>query len=164
ETVRSLERYEAREGRRASLAQYLAQLALERREEEERELPGHRVILTTLHAAKGLEFPVVFLVGLEEKLLSHKGMPGASPDIPERRRLFYVGITRARERLVITRAKTRMARGRAVQRPPSRFLADLPEEAIETIDLEEPTPESEERSRTFFSDLVAMLESRAAGK
>ena len=163
EIVRSLERYEAREGRRASLAQYLAQLALERREEE-RELPGHRVVLMTLHAAKGLEFPVVFLVGLEEDLLPHKGMQGAPPDLPEERRLCYVGITRARERLVITRAKTRMARGRPVQRPPSRFLADLPEEAIETIDLEEPTPESEERSRTFFSDLVALLERQAAGK
>ncbi len=158
ETVRSLERYEAREGRKASLSQYLAQLALDRREEEERELPGHRVILMTLHAAKGLEFPLVFLVGLEEDLLPHKGIQGAPQDLPEERRLAYVGITRAREELVITRSKTRMQRGRAIVRTPSRFLLDLPEEAIEAIDLEEPTPESEARSETFFGELLAMLQ------
>src|SRR5690606_24883511 len=158
EAVRSLERYEAREGRKASLSQYLAQLALDRREEEERELPGHRVILMTLHAAKGLEFPLVFLVGLEEDLLPHKGIQGAPQDLPEERRLAYVGITRAREELVITRSKTRMQRGRAIVRTPSRFLLDLPEEAIEAIDLEEPTPESEARSETFFGELLAMLQ------
>lgn len=164
ETVRSLERYETREGRKASLTQYLAQLALDRREEEERELPGHRVVLMTLHAAKGLEFPVVFLVGLEEDLLPHKGIQGAPQDLPEERRLAYVGITRARELLTITRSKARMQRGRAIVRTPSRFLSDLPPEAIDEIDLEEPTAESEARSRTFFSDLVAMLERSAAGK
>lgn len=158
EAVRSLERYETKEGRKASLSQYLAQLALDRREEEERELPGHRVPMMTLHAAKGLEFPVVFLVGLEEDLLPHKGIQGAPQDLPEERRLAYVGITRARERLTITRSKGRMQRGRLVVRTPSRFLSDLPEGAIECTDLEEPTPESEEKSQTFFGDLRALLE------
>ncbi len=158
ETVRALERYEAKEGRKASLSQYLAQLALDRREEEERELPGHRVAMMTLHAAKGLEFPVVFLVGLEEDLLPHKGIQGAPQDLPEERRLAYVGITRAREKLTITRSKGRLSRGKMIVRTPSRFLSDLPEDAIECTDLEEPTPESEARSQTFFGELRAMLE------
>lgn len=158
ETLQSLERFESREGRKASLIQYLAQLALDRRDEEEKDLPGNRVIMMTLHAAKGLEFPEVFLVGLEEDLLPHKGIQGAPQDLPEERRLAYVGITRARERLTLTRSKIRIQRGKEVPRTPSRFLEDLPEGAYEAMDLEEPTPESEERSKTFFTDLIRQLE------
>ena len=156
ETLISLERYEKREGRKASLAQYLAQLTLDRKDED-RALPGDRVVLMTLHASKGLEFPVVFLVGLEEDLLPHKGIQGTPQNLAEERRLAYVGITRARERLVITRSAVRVIRGREVPRTPSRFLQDLPAEAIEEKDIGAPDEASDRKSETFFADLIAML-------
>ncbi|AKU90212.1 ATP-dependent helicase [Vulgatibacter incomptus] len=159
ETLVSLERFEAREGKKHSLAQYLAQLTLDRRDDEPA-LPGDRVVMMTLHAAKGLEFPVVFLAGLEEDLLPHKGIQGGPQDLPEERRLAYVGITRARERLFLTRSAARLSRGKEVPRTPSRFLSDLPGHAIEEIDIAQPTEASELRSETFFDELLARLESR----
>jgi DNA helicase-2/ATP-dependent DNA helicase PcrA len=89
----------------------------------------------TLHSAKGLEFPVVFLVGLEEDLLPHGGMQGQPRDLEEERRLCYVGITRAREQLTLTRASARQRRGQTVPRTPSRFLEALPPEQVRVIDL-----------------------------
>jgi DNA helicase-2/ATP-dependent DNA helicase PcrA len=85
--------------------------------------PLHAITLATLHAAKGLEWPVVFLVGLTEGLLpiSYAGTPDA---VEEERRLLYVGVTRARERLRLSWAATG-SRERASERSPSRFLADL---------------------------------------
>jgi len=125
--LRSLEAFERRAGRRPSLAQWLAKLALDSREEEGVE--GSGVSLMSLHAAKGLEFPVVFLAGLEEDLLPCAGIQGEPRDVAEERRLAYVGITRARERLYLTRAAARVRRGKTLPRTPSRFLADLPAEA-----------------------------------
>jgi DNA helicase-2/ATP-dependent DNA helicase PcrA len=89
----------------------------------------------TLHSAKGLEFPVVFLVGLEEDLLPHGGMQGQPRDLEEERRLCYVGITRAREQLTLTRAGARQRRGQAVPRTPSRFLQPLPADQVRLVDL-----------------------------
>ena len=82
-----------------------------------------RVLLSTLHAAKGLEFAVVFIVGLEDGVLPLLEADGTAPE--EERRLFYVGITRARERLVLSRSAERSWRGRLQRLPPSRFLADF---------------------------------------
>jgi DNA helicase II / ATP-dependent DNA helicase PcrA len=93
----------------------------------------------TLHAAKGLEFQVVFLVGLEEGLLPHSGMQGEAPNLDEERRLAYVGFTRARDELILTRAAVRVRRGREVVRTPSRFLENLPADAVETLDLTVPS-------------------------
>ncbi|MBZ0307004.1 MAG: ATP-binding domain-containing protein, partial [Anaerolineae bacterium] len=83
-------------------------------------------VLLTLHSAKGLEFPVVFLVGLEEKLLPHERSLLEAHQLAEERRLFYVGITRAKERLYITHALTRRSYFAADYTEPSRFLDDLP--------------------------------------
>ena len=121
--VRSLEAYEERE-RRPSLEAFLSRLALDSREEEPEVAEG--VTLMTLHGAKGLEFPVVFLVGCEEDLLPVKGMQGEARDLEEERRLAYVGITRARETLWMTRARVRSKRGKLDPRTPSRFLSVLP--------------------------------------
>ncbi len=121
--LRSLDRFEQRAGRRPTLAQWLAKLALDSREEE---APGEGVSLLSLHAAKGLEFPVVFLAGAEEDLLPSAGIQGEARDLEEERRLCYVGITRAREELFLTRAAARVKRGKTLPRTPSRFLADLP--------------------------------------
>ncbi len=161
----SLERFEKREGKKGSLAQYLAQLTLDRRDEEPA-APGDEVRMSTLHAAKGLEFPVVFLVGWEEDLFPHKGIQGAPQDLAEERRLAYVGITRARERLYVSRCGTRIARGKELPRTPSRFLDDLPDAAIEKLDIAAPTEESQKKSETFFADLLTKLSSgrpRAGG-
>jgi DNA helicase-2/ATP-dependent DNA helicase PcrA len=120
--------------RRGDLTQFLEDAALvsdmvsERREA----LQEHGVTISTLHAAKGLEFPVVFLVGMEEELLPHKFAleEGGADALEEERRLAYVGMTRAREHLYLTHARQRLAGNRPVLSKPSRFLAELPTEIL----------------------------------
>lgn len=87
-----------------------------------------QVALMTLHAAKGLEFPVVFIAGLEDELLPHVNAMQSEDGVEEERRLMYVGITRARERLVLTRAVVRNHFGEFVSRNGSRFLDEIPPE------------------------------------
>ncbi|MCX6022821.1 MAG: UvrD-helicase domain-containing protein [Chloroflexi bacterium] len=89
------------------------------------------VTLITLHAAKGLEFPVVFLVGLEEGLFPHMRSLDDPKQMEEERRLAYVGITRAKERLFMVRAFRRNMMGQSQANPPSRFLKDVPAELIQ---------------------------------
>jgi DNA helicase II / ATP-dependent DNA helicase PcrA len=93
------------------------------------------VTLMTLHNAKGLEFPVVFLVGLEEQLIPHRSATGSMQEIEEERRLLYVGITRAQERLFLVHCASRMSFGRTDFARPSRFLEDLPSGELEDVDL-----------------------------
>lgn len=88
---------------------------------------SERVMLMTLHAAKGLEFPVVFIVGCEHDLIPLQ-LPGMASDKEEERRLFYVGMTRAREQLYFVRAKRRMLFGNVYQTYPSPFLSDIEEQ------------------------------------
>jgi superfamily I DNA/RNA helicase len=82
------------------------------------------VSLLTLHAAKGLEFPVVFIVGLEEEILPLR-WDGGGEEAEEERRLFYVGMTRAESHLLLSRAERRIWRGRPCSLSPSRFLNDI---------------------------------------
>ncbi|MCL2463572.1 MAG: UvrD-helicase domain-containing protein, partial [Micrococcales bacterium] len=89
------------------------------------------VTLMTLHTAKGLEFPVVFLTGMEDGTFPHVRSLSDAEQLAEERRLAYVGVTRARERLYISRAAVRTAWGMPNEFPPSRFLADLPDELID---------------------------------
>ena len=97
------------------------------------------VTLMTLHTAKGLEFPVVFLVGWEDGQFPHMRALGDPVELSEERRLAYVGITRARERLYLSRAMTRSNWGTPQNNPPSRFLAEIPQELVDWI-REEPAP------------------------
>jgi ATP-dependent DNA helicase UvrD/PcrA len=90
-----------------------------------------RVSLMTLHSAKGLEFPLVFMVGMEEGLLPYYLRLDNAEELEEERRLCYVGMTRARERLYMTAAVTRHLFGMGQRRIPSRFLRDIPEEIIQ---------------------------------
>ncbi|GAA3297761.1 hypothetical protein GCM10020295_31480 [Streptomyces cinereospinus] len=80
----------------------------------------------TLHTAKGLEFPVVFLTGMEDGVFPHLRALGQTKELEEERRLAYVGITRARERLYLTRSVMRSAWGQPQYNPPSRFLEEIP--------------------------------------
>ncbi len=88
--------------------------------------------LLTLHASKGLEFPIVFISGLDEKLLPHSRSMDDEEEMAEERRLFYVGITRTRERLFLTRAESRAMYGGYDFTEPCRFLADIPASLINT--------------------------------
>jgi DNA helicase-2/ATP-dependent DNA helicase PcrA len=88
----------------------------------------------TLHAAKGLEFPVVAIVGLEEGCLPHARAREHPDQMEEERRLFFVGITRAREQLVLSKAAYRTLRGLRERTASSPFLAELPREHLEVID------------------------------
>ncbi|MCP2326558.1 DNA helicase-2/ATP-dependent DNA helicase PcrA [Hamadaea flava] len=92
--------------------------------------PEHQGVVTlmTLHTAKGLEFPVVFLTGLEDGVFPHMRSLSEVAELEEERRLAYVGITRARQRLFLSRAATRSAWGQPQYNPPSRFLEELPPE------------------------------------
>ena len=162
--VGSLARFEAKARGADALGDYLRKLSLE--SGEEADTSGDKVVLTTLHGAKGLEFPVVFMVGLEEELLPHARTlsPQATDaldaehasDVSEERRLCYVGITRAQRKLYITRACTRVSRGRQVPRLPSRFLLEIPDELLEVRDLAEEAkaavPQAELRS--FFASFA----------
>ena len=91
---------------------------------------GGVVTLMTLHTAKGLEFPVVFLTGWEDGLFPHLRALGDPTELAEERRLAYVGLTRARHRLYLSRAVTRSAWGQPMTNPASRFLADVPESLV----------------------------------
>ena len=93
------------------------------------------VTLMTLHAAKGLEFPVVFIVGLEEGLLPHSRVLKDGGDVEEERRLFFVGITRARRELYLSQCRVRSFRGQTQATQPSQFLGELPEGPIVVRDL-----------------------------
>ncbi len=116
-----------------SLAELLAQMSLQERLEDDDEAADGQVRLMTLHAAKGLEFDHVHLVGVEEGLLPHqKNLEG--PGVDEERRLAYVGITRARRQLVITYSLSRKRFGSIVDCMPSRFLEELPEELLERVE------------------------------
>src|SRR2546421_3309969 len=183
--LRQLIEYEQREEQRAAanagqqedsepfaggLSGYLARLALDSREADGD--PGDAVTLMTLHGAKGLEWRCVFLCGMEEGLLPHSGRgfddvgPGPRADgalnLEEERRLCYVGMTRARERLILTRAAERTKRGQPVPRTPSRFLEDIPAELVDAIDLGGPlqaAPKAvqQAKARNFFASMTELL-------
>jgi DNA helicase-2/ATP-dependent DNA helicase PcrA len=116
------------------LQAFLAHAALE---SGETQAQGHTdaVQLMTLHAAKGLEFDSVFLVGMEEGLFPHQRSSTDPAQLEEERRLCYVGITRARERLILSYAQSRRLHGAEFHHPPSRFLRELPPELVEEVRL-----------------------------
>jgi DNA helicase-2/ATP-dependent DNA helicase PcrA len=91
----------------------------------------------TLHNAKGLEFPVVFIIGLEDGIFPHYRSMGEPAALEEERRLLYVGVTRARERLYLTHAWSRTLFGTSSYNPPSRFLAEIPSELVRAIEEED---------------------------
>ena len=113
---------------------------------------GGVVTLMTLHTAKGLEFPTVFLTGLEEGVFPHSRSLGDPNEIEEERRLAYVGLTRARERLYLTRASTRFMFGTPTYNAPSRFFGEIPEHLME------------QKSPTFTPKIKSAPAVRSTGK
>src|SRR5215203_2064231 len=121
------------EGGGATLADFLEQVALVADADSIPDANGHGGVVTlmTLHTAKGLEFPVVFLTGMEDGVFPHLRTLGDPKELEEERRLAYVGITRARRRLFVSRAVTRSAWGQPSYNPASRFLDEVPEELVD---------------------------------
>jgi ATP-dependent DNA helicase UvrD/PcrA len=116
-----------------SIADFLEQVALVT-EQDEYDEESSSVTLMTLHNAKGLEFPVVFMVGLEDGIFPHYRSMGDSAQLEEERRLAYVGITRARERLYLCHAWSRTLWGSTNYNPPSRFLSEIPSDLLREIE------------------------------
>jgi superfamily I DNA/RNA helicase len=163
----TLARREQREGAGTEwLAAFLRALTLDL--EAEGEDPADVVTLSTLHGSKGLEFEVVFVIGCEEGYLPHARTidprqtdpaDAGAADLEEERRLFYVGITRARERLFLSRAGARTLRGQRVPRTPSRFLLEIPAELLEVVDVKNEAPTTTGETAANVEAILALLRS-----
>ncbi|BCA26204.1 DNA helicase Rep [Metapseudomonas otitidis] len=138
-----------------AIAKLVLRDMLERQQEEEEGAEG--VQMMTLHASKGLEFPYVFIMGVEEDILPHRSSIEADT-IEEERRLAYVGITRARQNLAMTFAAKRKQYGEIIDCSPSRFLDELPPEDLEWEGMDDtPTEVKAVRGNTALADIRAML-------
>lgn len=144
----------------AEMANHLSLMdILERQDEEE---GGDRVRLMTLHTAKGLEFPHVFLVGMEEELLPHRTSI-EEENIEEERRLAYVGITRARQTLTFTLARKRKRFGELIAGDPSRFLEELPSNDLDwDVKREKNAEETRARGSAHLANLKGLLQTTGA--
>ncbi|HYS50099.1 MAG TPA: 3'-5' exonuclease, partial [Xanthobacteraceae bacterium] len=109
-----------------------------------------RVSLLTLHAAKGLEFPVVFIVGLEDGILPLRWGARDDAAAAEERRLFYVGMTRAKDRLILSRARQRLWRGKVRALEPSPFLGDIEAELVRHQQVDPTRRKPENRQLSLF--------------
>jgi DNA helicase-2/ATP-dependent DNA helicase PcrA len=112
---------------------------------------GGAVTLMTLHAAKGLEFPVVAMIGLEEGVLPHARSRGNLYELEEERRLAFVGITRAQKKLILTKAAWRTVRGLRDRTIPSPFLNEMPLDKLDVIDRTE-LPVDDDRARAEYRE------------
>jgi len=134
------------------LQSFLEDITLDAEMEEEKENAGDAVTLITMHSCKGLEFPRVYIVGLEEGLLPHSRST-VEGTLDEERRLFYVAVTRAMHSLVISHCGGRKKYGQLMPCHPSRFLKELPAELVEEPDGKDSKPVSQETGKNFFAAL-----------
>jgi superfamily I DNA/RNA helicase len=144
--------------RRGSVQDFLDELTLDREREEDKKEDAKGVTLITLHAAKGLEFSQVFLIGAEDGLLPHERSKSEGT-VDEERRLFYVGITRAMKSLTITHCRNRLKFGSAMHCRPSPFLKEIEGEGVLTESHEQimSRPVAQEDIAASFASLRAML-------
>ena len=149
----------------ATLKMFVERLLLADNNDKDKDADGmmkNEVQLMTLHSSKGLEFDVVFFVGVEEELMPHKNVVQEDGDIDEERRLCYVGITRAKKRLIMTYAQERRIYGNDHKRYPSRFVVELKEPFLKEVDrtgFAHMTQEEEEEHKSdFFNDLLSSLD------
>lgn len=142
----------ATDGDGTGLARFLEEVALTADTDEiDRSQPS--VHLMTLHSAKGLEFPIVFIVGLEEGLIPHSRSMLSEREMEEERRLLYVGITRAREKVYFLFTQQRLLFGSTQINPPSRFLEDIPDDLMESA--ESHIPVISHRKQSFFNSFTS---------
>ncbi|RJQ56950.1 MAG: ATP-dependent DNA helicase Rep [Nitrospiraceae bacterium] len=156
--VESITHYESTE-ESPSLHGFLETMALTDLVEEKEEKGGRGVTLISFHSSKGLEFPVVFIAGMEEDIIPHRKSSDSDEGIEEERRLFYVGITRAMNELFITYTEHRSKYGKQAPSVPSRFLKEVPEEAVNKLDrFEELGPEEEKAYvKKLYDNFMAKL-------
>jgi superfamily I DNA/RNA helicase len=136
---------------------FLEEITLDEEREEEDEGPDDAVTLITMHSCKGLEFPHVYIVGLEDGLLPH-ARSKAEGTLDEERRLFYVAITRAMHTLTISHCGARKKYGQPLPCHPSRFLGELPEELVEHADENAKQPVTVETGKNMFATLRGVVE------
>ncbi len=155
----SVGRFEQRtrdKGKQPRWHEYFGTVQLDNNTEDKEEVDQGKVTLATLHSAKGLEWDHVFIIGVEEGTMPHRRVmaqrasDAIAGDLEEERRLFYVGITRAREQLWLTRGASRRERGQQVPREPSRFIEELPETHVHHYDIRN----EEELSSTAIGDMA----------
>ena len=132
------------------LGNFLEEITLDTEREEEEENTGDAVTLITMHSCKGLEFPHVFIVGLEDGLLPHSRSK-AEGTLDEERRLFYVAVTRAMQTLTISHCGGRKKYGQVLPCQPSPFLKELPEDLVEHSDSKSKTPVEQESGKGLFA-------------
>jgi DNA helicase-2/ATP-dependent DNA helicase PcrA len=156
ELVRTLADYQRRSTE--GLSGFLAEVALDQEREEETDTDKDGVTLITFHAAKGLEFPHVFLIGIEEGILPHDRSK-LEGNLDEERRLFYVGVTRAMQTLTITHCANRNKYGGSIPCHPSSFLKDLDPQYVEIVNYHQLAnqPASEGTARSHFAKMRELL-------
>jgi DNA helicase-2/ATP-dependent DNA helicase PcrA len=161
ELLHGLETYEAKNAKRnPTIDRFLQELALTTTDDDDDKQKNRGVTLMTLHKSKGLEFPVVFLAGLDRDVIPS---PRAIEEggIEEERRLFYVGMTRARKKLYLTYSATKVFYGK--QRPviPCQFLYEIPEQFLDGKIGERQKMDKEEYMNNFFEEMKAKLAGQA---
>jgi DNA helicase II / ATP-dependent DNA helicase PcrA len=156
ELVRTLADYQRRSTE--GLSGFLAEVALDQDREEETDTDKDGVTLITFHAAKGLEFPHVFLIGIEEGILPHDRSK-LEGNLDEERRLFYVGVTRAMQTLAITHCANRNKYGGSIPCHPSSFLKDLDPQYVDIVNYHQLAnqPASEGTARSHFAKMRELL-------
>jgi superfamily I DNA/RNA helicase len=138
------------------LQSFLEEITLDSEREEEKEEAGDAVTLITMHSCKGLEFPHVYIVGMEEGLLPHSRSKEENT-LDEERRLFYVALTRAMQTLTLSHCASRKKFGQSMPCHPSSFLAELPDELVEHADELAKKPVSTESGKDQFAAMRAAL-------
>ncbi len=138
------------------LEQFLDDVTLDAEREDEKENERDAVTLITMHSCKGLEFPHVFIVGLEEGLLPHSRSK-VEGTLDEERRLFYVAITRAMQGLTLSHCLSRKKYGQALPCHPSSFLKEIPDEFLERADEKGKAPVAADSGRSLFADIRAAI-------
>ncbi len=151
ELITAARQYQPEHDEGSLLNSFLAHAALEAGEEQ---ADAHQacVQLMTLHSAKGLEFPLVFMCGLEEGLFPHQMAIAEHKHVEEERRLCYVGMTRAMKKLVLSYAQTRRFHGREAMSPPSRFIKEIPEEFLSPVRIAKSQKSGGYRTVNHFPD------------
>jgi superfamily I DNA/RNA helicase len=139
------------------LQTFLEDITLDSEREEEKENQGDAVTLITMHSCKGLEFPHVYIVGLEDGLLPHSRSK-VEGTMDEERRLFYVAVTRAMETLTISHCGGRKKYGQLLPCHPSPFLKELPPELVEHANEKSKDPVTVESGKDMFAAMRAALE------